>query len=268
MDTIRQELENFLSNEQSLSLAEQADADRQYHRATMVAAGGIAVSVLVIGLGSIYLARTVLRPVRRTARMAERLASGDLEARVPQTGTAEIGVLERNFNSMAESLQQNRDELARLNNEQTALRHIATLVAEGRPANEIFSVVTEEVGLLLHADITRLLRFEADGTGTVAAAWTQARDPVPVGARIDIDSTVAAHVRSSGNPARHIEISPPDLPEGTYCAVGAPIMVGRCTVGGDHRIVTERPRAAGRHRDPDGRVHPPGRNRDRQRAGP
>ena len=225
MDTIRQELENFLSTEQSLSLAEQADADRHYHRATMVAAGGIAVSALVIGLGSLYLIRTVLRPVRRTAQMAERLATGDLDARVPQTGTAEIGVLERNFNSMAESLQQNRDELARLNNEQTALRHIATLVAEGRPANEIFSVVTEEVGLLLHADITRLLRFEADGTGTVAAAWTQARDPVPVGARIDIDSTVAAHVRSSGNPARHIEISPPDLPEGTYCAVGAPIMV-------------------------------------------
>jgi signal transduction histidine kinase len=227
MDTIRQELENFLSAEQSLSLAEQAAADSHYHRATLVAAGGIVVSVLVIGLGSIYLARTVLRPVRRAARMAERLAAGDLEARLtPQTGTAEIGVLERNFNSMAESLQQNRDDLARLNNEQAALRHIATLVAEGRPANEIFSVVTEEVGLLLHAEITRLLRFEADGTGTVAAAWTQTLDPMPVGARIEIGATVAALVRSSGNPARHIEISPPDLPEGTYCAVGAPIMVG------------------------------------------
>jgi signal transduction histidine kinase len=121
--------------------------------------------------------------------------------------------------------------LARLNEEQAALRHVATLVAEGRPAHEIFSAVTEEVGLLIHADITRLLRFEADGTGTVAAAWTETHDPVPVGARINIESTVAAHVRQSGNPARRTEVSPPGLPDGTYCAVGAPIMVGGAAWG-------------------------------------
>jgi len=226
MDTIRTELEVYLSSELSMSLAEQAEEEHLYHRATMVAGGGIAVSVLVIAIGSVYLARTVLHPVRRTAQMAERLAAGDLSARMPQTGSAEIGVLEQNFNSMAESLQQNRDELARLNDEQTALRHVATLVAEGRPANEIFSAVTEEIGLLLRADITRLVRFETDGTGTVCAAWTQGRDAVPVGARIDIQATVAEHVRKSGDPARRTEVSPPELPEGTYSAVGAPIMVG------------------------------------------
>jgi signal transduction histidine kinase len=226
MDSLRQELDMFLSTEISLSLAEQAEAENLYRRATIVAGGGLAASVLVTAVSSAYLARRVVRPVRRTARMAERLAAGDFEARVPQTGQAEIGVLERNFNSMAETLQHSRDELARLNDVQTALRHVATLVAEGRPSNEVFAAVTEEVGLLLHADITRLLRFEADGTGTVAAAWTQTRGPVPVGARIEIDVTVAAEVRQSGTSARRTEVSPPDLPEATYCAVGAPIVVG------------------------------------------
>jgi signal transduction histidine kinase len=70
------------------------------------------------------------------------------------------------------------------------------------------------------------LRFEADGTGTVAAAWTQTDNPIPVGCRIELAATVAEPVRQSGAPARHTEISPPGLPDGTYCAVGAPIIVG------------------------------------------
>jgi signal transduction histidine kinase len=44
--------------------------------------------------------------------MAGRLAGGDLSVRVPERGVAEIGVLERSFNTMAESLQQSRRELA------------------------------------------------------------------------------------------------------------------------------------------------------------
>jgi len=71
---------------------------------------------------TIYLARRVVRPVRRTAMMAERLAAGALDARVPATSTAEVGVLERAFNSMAESLQHHVGELARLSDEQAALR--------------------------------------------------------------------------------------------------------------------------------------------------
>jgi signal transduction histidine kinase len=151
--------------------------------------------------------------------MAQRLAGGDLAARVPQTGKAEIGVLERSFNSMAESLQRGHDE-------QAALRRVATLVAHGNPSGEMFSTVTQEVGLLLDVEITRLLRFEADGTATVVAAWRRTGDSVPVGSRIAIDTTVVALVRQTGGPARFTEQSPPELPAGTYSAVGTPIIVG------------------------------------------
>jgi HAMP domain-containing protein len=85
---------------------------------------------------TIYLARRVVRPVRRTAMTAERLAAGALDARVPATSTAEVGVLERAFNSMAESLQHHVGELARLSDEQAALRRrcIAWLSTTRRPA--------------------------------------------------------------------------------------------------------------------------------------
>jgi signal transduction histidine kinase len=226
MDELRRLLDDFLSTEYTFSSEQQAKADSLYRRATIVAGIGLVLSVVVTGVSAVFMARGVVSPVRRTARMAERLAAGDLEARVPQTGSGDIGVLESNFNSMAESLQQNRDELARLNDEQNALRHVATLVAEGRPSDEVFAAVANEVGLLTGADITRLLRYETDGGATVCGAWTQIRDPVPMGARIAIDTTVAAHVRQTGVPARRTEVSPPDLPDGTYCAVGAPIIVG------------------------------------------
>jgi signal transduction histidine kinase len=225
MDALRQQLDAFLTTESSLSLAEQMKADRDYQRATIVAAVGLGASLLVTALSTVYLARGVVGPVRRTARMAEKLSAGGLEARVAETGKAEIGVLERNFNAMGESLQRGRDALARVNDEQAALRHVATCVAQGRPANEIFASVTEEVGLLLDAEITRLLRFEADGSGTVVAAWTRSGDPVPVGARIAIDTTVASRVQQSGTSARLAEQSPPGLSAGSYSAVGAPIVV-------------------------------------------
>jgi signal transduction histidine kinase len=82
------------------------------------------------------------------------------------------------------------------------------------------------VGRLLHVEITRLLRFEADGTATVVGAWRRGGDPPPVGYRVAIDAIVAAPVRRTGEPARLVEQSPPELPGGSYAAVGAPVKVG------------------------------------------
>src|SRR6185437_838958 len=50
-------------------------------------------------------------PLGRLARAAAAVTRGDLTARVPERGTAEVGELERGFNQMAESIERNRDEL-------------------------------------------------------------------------------------------------------------------------------------------------------------
>ena len=226
MEALRREVDNYNATESELSVEQQIRADHAYQRATLLAGGGLVVCVIAIGLISGYLSRGVVGPVRRTAGMAQRLADGDLGARVPESGQGEIGVLERSFNSMAESLQRGRDELALVNEEQTALRRVATLVANGSPPSEVFSAVSRESGLILRAETTRLLRFEADGSASVVGAWRRTGDPMPVGSRIRIDTVVAAPVRQSGESARMIEESPPELPAGRYSAVGTPIRVG------------------------------------------
>jgi signal transduction histidine kinase len=64
-----------------------------------------------------------------------------------------------------------REELARLADEQAALRRVATLVARGVPEGELFGAVIEEVGSLFGADLAGMIRYEPDGTVVPVAAW-------------------------------------------------------------------------------------------------
>ncbi len=64
-----------------------------------------------------------------------------------------------------------RDELARLADEQAALRRVATLVAQGVPASELFGAVTKEVGQLLRTDAAAMIRYERD-VMTAVGNWT------------------------------------------------------------------------------------------------
>ena len=72
-------------------------------------------------------------------------------------------------------------EVARLADEQAALRRVATLVAYAVPRSELFGAVAEEVGRLLSAEFTRMLRYENDGTVSPVATWAAVgrHPPVP-----------------------------------------------------------------------------------------
>jgi signal transduction histidine kinase len=64
-----------------------------------------------------------------------------------------------------------RAELARLADEQAALRRVATLVARAVPEDELFDAVVQEVGSLFGADLAGMVRYEPDGTVIPVAAW-------------------------------------------------------------------------------------------------
>ena len=81
---------------------------------------------------------------------------------------------------------ESRAGVARLAEEQAALRRVATLVAGGAPPEEVFAAVTEEAGQLLAADQTTLSRYESDGTVTVVAGWSTIDNALPVGARLKL----------------------------------------------------------------------------------
>jgi signal transduction histidine kinase len=80
---------------------------------------------------------------------------------------------------------ESRAGLARLAEEQAALRRVATLVARGAPPEEVFAAVTEEVGRLLSVEYAHLGRYESDGTTmTIVAGWGRIGDPIaPRGGR-------------------------------------------------------------------------------------
>jgi signal transduction histidine kinase len=98
-----------------------------------------------------------------------------------------------------------RSEAARgeLIEEQAALRRVATLVAQGVPAADVFNAVAREVGLLVGADVTHMGRYEGNGIALAVAAWHRSGAHVPVGTRADIrGDNVARLVLQTGRPAR------------------------------------------------------------------
>jgi signal transduction histidine kinase len=126
-----------------------------------------------------------------------------------------------------------RDALARLADEQTALRHVATLVAQGVPASELFSAVTEEVGTLLRADLAGMIRYEDDAAVTPVAAWVAVGEHPPVPDRWPMEEGDPADlVAKTRRPARVDDwegvpgpISAFIRELGVSSSVGSPILV-------------------------------------------
>ena len=86
--------------------------------------------------------------------------------------------------------------------EQSALRRVAELVAGQGPAEEVFALVTKELGRLLSVDMVRTVRFEPDGTATVLAALGRPADRMPPGTNFPLPSGgVLERVAGTGAPA-------------------------------------------------------------------
>ncbi|EWM18978.1 two-component system sensor kinase [Kutzneria sp. 744] len=241
MDVVRAEFEHLDQTERGVAVVRDEQATATAALVEVTVPVGVAVAVLLILLFVGYLTRTVIRPVRRVAAMADRLAGGELTARIPESGAAEIRTLEHSFNRMGRSLQQNRDELTRLADEQAALRRVATLVAHAEPPPTVFTAVAKEAGRVLGADGTRLLHYEADGTATVVARWGAAGSDMSVGARVTLDAGgVAAEVLRTGEPAR-FEGPAAALGGAVSSAVGVPILVEGALWGVMNALSTDEP---------------------------
>jgi signal transduction histidine kinase len=127
-----------------------------------------------------------------------------------------------------------RERLSELAREQAALRRIATLVARGIPAAEIFDAVAEEVALLLGVEAAGILPFEPDGYATVVGRWGPlAEDMFPVGRRITLDgnsaTALAFRTQRSARIDRYEQASGATAEElqelGVRSAVASPVVV-------------------------------------------
>jgi len=137
-----------------------------------------------------------------------------------------------------------RVELRGLAEEQAALRRVAMLVAQGAPPKEVVAAVTEEAGLLLHADHATMARYGPGDTIRVVAAWGDADCAVPLCAEWSLSGhNVHTMIFRTGRPARIDDIGSASGPIaeavrqlGVRAAVGVPVSAegrlrGAMTVG-------------------------------------
>jgi signal transduction histidine kinase len=128
---------------------------------------------------------------------------------------------------------ESRAGLARLAEEQTALRRIATLVAHGTPPTDVFAAVIEEVGKLLPVNYARMVRCEPDGMASSVAGWGSAEEIIPTGSRYRVSGeNLETIVARTGRPARLDDFAGVSGPigiavrkRGVRSAVGTPIIV-------------------------------------------
>ena len=123
-------------------------------------------------------------------------------------------------------------ELARLANEQAALRRVATLAAQGAPPGEIFEAVSAEVAPLVGADGAGITRYETDGTFTALGGWTSSGGYSVAGRRFPLEGSVSELVLEARRASRidSFEGRPGEAAAairemGWRSAMGAPISV-------------------------------------------
>ena len=112
-ETLRSEFSQFVSAEQVRSDEARARADRSEAYAITLGGIGLGGSLVLIALYAAYILRRVVDPVRTVAGATQRFAAGNLTERVDVPGDDEVGELARNFNTMAESIQSEQQELGR-----------------------------------------------------------------------------------------------------------------------------------------------------------
>lgn len=236
VDALRVRFDSFTSRENQIFGDHHERADAAANRALVAASASVGGSILLILFSGGYLARSVVRPVRRVSAMAGRVAGGDLGVRMPESGPGEVGGLERSFNRMTDSLEISRGELHRIADEQAALRRVATLVAQGISPPALFGAVAAETGGVLGVETTAVLRFEPDGTATVAGSWAKPGTrglALGVGSRWPAEEdSVAGRVQRTGQSARVSSYSAGSGPasdwaqqRGINSSVGTPIVV-------------------------------------------
>jgi GAF domain-containing protein/ketosteroid isomerase-like protein len=93
------------------------------------------------------------------------------------------------------------DEAARIAEDRTALRRVARLVADGVSEEELFDLVNREVGGLVGADATSLLRFDPEDTITLVATWSRGGSTLRVGASRPVDDLMRS-LRDAGRARR------------------------------------------------------------------
>jgi GAF domain-containing protein len=152
--------------------------------------------------------------------------------RIPEGAEVRLGQFTELVATAVSNLQA-QDDLRNLAAEQTALRRVATLVAEGTDAQTVFDAVCVEAADLVGATAVNLSHYTPDGLNVTMAGWSEDESHVPVGTRLPITpDTLGGIIVRTRAPARidTWEEATSDMAtlvreRGIRSSLGAPIVV-------------------------------------------
>jgi signal transduction histidine kinase len=136
IEGIQRQVTQALTAENDLASARVSSATSQANRAIVLGLAALGISVLLVLLFGVELARAVAHPVRRVSEAAKQVAGGDLSVRLSEEGPAEVHDLGASFNEMAASLERSKHELEDQNRQ---------LRESERLRSELISVISHEV---------------------------------------------------------------------------------------------------------------------------
>jgi signal transduction histidine kinase len=207
VDTLRADFARFDATEQRLADRRREASDHAAARAITVGVVVLVAAVALMLAFAAYLGRAVAGPVRRVAEAADRLAAGDLSARVEVRGHGELARLGGSFNAMGAALQENRDELDSQHHEleiQTAeledqQQQLADANDELRAQRDELEHIT--ASLADETERQRLFADFADALAVDAALPDRARTTLGALARAagaQVGALYAANLRAAG----------------------------------------------------------------------
>jgi signal transduction histidine kinase len=177
-----------------------------------VAAGGILLAIVF----SLWIAARVSRPIEQLARAAGQVAAGNWEARVPERGRDEVGVLARSFNHMTGQLSSQRERLVQ-SERVAAWRELARRLAH-ELKNPLFPLQLTVENLVrarqlpeaefdeVFRESTQTLGMEIANLKTIIGRFSDfSRMPKPQLERIDAKDLIA-RVQSLYGPAGNLAV--------------------------------------------------------------
>ena len=107
--TFRADLAKYAVDERAEQMRLREEGGRLRNRAIRIAAGGLVLLLVLIGLLAFGAVRAIVGPVSRLQRFARELGAGRFGTRLPETGPPETAELAHAFNLSAETLQRSTE---------------------------------------------------------------------------------------------------------------------------------------------------------------
>jgi signal transduction histidine kinase len=130
IDRLRGLIDPFVRRQSTIAVRDEQRVEKAEHSGVVLGLIGSAFRLLILAAIMAYLLRWVVAPIRRVAAATGRVAAGELDVSVPESGPGEVGQLARSFNEMSRALTKHQQELAEQNVDLERLANVLRAVLD------------------------------------------------------------------------------------------------------------------------------------------